>query len=272
MNHHYPKSKRQWYEKIERKHKLRELQNFEEKTNDRDKFDALYNIILNNIDVINDMGFEQDKTLSSSTKNIKFESCCANEDEKKLIPFDLIFDNNRNLTLYWKDDKDLLMKDILDREQFIDLVKIYVKFYYAIKILDTNMDNVKEKIRKIYPGFNNIQCDYKYNLDEFYKTDKNLEDLKFYMYKFADKKVYLGVTSGTLEEIHKFNKDFNIDNKLYKYLKNGNYEGPIFLKCVRMYFDDDTKFCGIIKEIKQEYKITNKQLINSQERQPRYFS
>ena len=271
MNHHYPKSRIQWQEKIQRRFKLRELQNFEEKTNDRDKFDSLYNIILNNIDVINDMGFEQDKTLSSSTKNIKFESCCANEDEKKLIPFDLIFDNNRNLTLYWKDDKDLLMKDILDREQFIDLVKIYVKFYYAIKILDTNMDNVKEKIRKIYPGFNRLDCDYKYNLDENYKTDKQLEDLQFYMYKFADKKVYLGCTSDTLEEIHEFDKEFSIDDKLVKYLKNGNYEGPIPLKYYRMYFDDDTKFCKIIKEIKQEYNIKNNQLINSKKRQPRYF-
>ena len=272
MNHHYPKSKRQWQEKIERKYKLRELQNFEEKTNDRNKFDSLYNIILNNIDVINDMGFEQDKTLSSSTKNIKFESCCANEDEKKLIPFDLIFDNDRNLTLYWKDDTDLLMKDILDREQFIDLVKIYVRFYYAIKNLDTNMDNVKEKIRKIYPGFNNIHCDYKYNLDKYYKIDKKLEDLKFYMYKFVDGKVFLGVSSDSLEKSHEFNKEYNIDDKLKKYLKNGNYEGPIFLKCVRMYFDDDTKFCEIIKEIKQEYNIKNNQLINSKKRQPRYFS
>ena len=272
MNHHYPKSKRQWQEKIERKHKLRELQNFEEKTNDRDKFDALYNIILNNIDVINDMGFEQDKTLSSSTKNIKFESCCANEDEKKLIPFDLIFDNNRNLTLYWKDDKDLLMKDILDREQFIDLVKIYVKFYYAIKILDTNMDNVREKIKKIYPGFFSLHCDYSYNLDENYKIDKQLEDLKFYMYKLDDGKIYLGVTSSSLEKIHEFYKEFSLEDKLDKYLKNGKYEGPIFLKCVRMYFDDDVKFCEIVKEIKREYNIKNNQLINNKKRQPRYFS
>ena len=272
MNHHYPKSKSQWQEKIQRKNKLRELQNFEEKQNDLDKFDALYNIILNNINVINDMGFEQDKTLSSSTKNIKFESCCANEDEKKLIPFDLIFDNNRNLTLYWKDDKDLLMKDILDREQFIDLVKTYVKFYYAIKILDTNMDNVKEKIRKIYPGFNRLYCDYKYNLDKNYKTDKEIKDLKFCMYKFDDGKVHLGVTANSLEEYHEFNKLISHGDKLEKYLKNGNYEGPIFLKCVKMYFDNDLKFCETIKEIKREYNITNDQLINNKKIQPRYFS
>lgn len=272
MNRHYPKSKRQWQEKIERKHKLRELQNFEEKTNDRNKFDSLYNIILNNIDVINDMGFEQDKTLSSSTKNIKFVSFCHNEDEIKSVPFDLIFDSDRNLSLYWKDDEDLLMKEILNREQFIELVKKYVRFYYAIKILDTNMDNVREKIRKIYPGFNSLDCDYKYNLDENYKTDEKLEDLKFYMYKFDDGKIYLGVTSNSLEESHKLNKFISHGAILNDYLKLGNYKGPIFLKCVRMYFDDDVKFYETIKEIKREYNITNDQLINSQERQPRYFS
>ena len=272
MNHHYPKSKRQWQEKIERKHKLRELQNFEEKTNDRDKFDALYNIILNNIDVINDMGFEQDKTLSSSTKNIKFVSYCHNKDETKSVPFDLIFDNDRNLSLYWKDDEDLLMKEILDREEFINLVKKYVRFYYAIKILDTNMDNVKEKIRKLYPGFNKLDCDYKYNLDENYKTDEKLTDLKFYMYKFDDGKIYLGVTSNSLEKSHELDKLISHGDILDDYLKLGNYKGPIFLKCVRMYFDNDVKFCETIKEIKREYNITNDQLINSQEKQPRYFS
>ena len=272
MNHHYPKSKRQWEEKIQRRNKIREIQNFEEKTYCREKFDCLYNIILNNIDVINDMGFEQDKTLSRSTKNIKFESCCNNEDETKLVPFDLIFDNDRNLTLYWKDDNDLLMKDILDREQFIDLVKKYISLYYAIKILDTNMDNVKEKIRKIYPGFNRLYCDYNYNLDENYKIDKNLEDLKFYMYKLDDGKIYLGVTTDSLEEAHEFDKEISDEEVLDYYFKLGNYKGPIFLKCVRMYFDDNTKFCKIIKEIKQEYNITNDQLINNKKRQPRYFS
>ena len=272
MNYHYPKYKRHWQEKIQRKHKLRELQNFEEKTNDRNKFDSLYNIILNNIDVINDMGFEQDKTLSSSTKNIKFVSFCHNEDEIKLVPFDLIFDSDRNLSLYWKDDEDLLMKEILDREQFINLVKKYVRFYYAIKILDTNMDNVREKIRKIYPGFNSLDCDYKYNLDENYKTDEELRDLKFYMYKFDDGKIYLSVTSNSLEKSHELDKLISHGNILDDYLKLGNYKGPIFLKCVRMYFDDDVKFYETIKEIKREYNITNDQLINSQERQPRYFS
>ena len=273
MNYHYPKSKRQWQEKIERKNKLRELQNFKEKSYDRDKFDCLYNIIINNINAINDMGFEQDKTLSSSTKNIKFVSFCHNEDEIKSVPFDLIFDSDRNLSLYWKDDEDLLMKEILNREQFIELVKKYVRFYYAIKILDTNMDNVREKIRKIYPGFNKLICDYKYNSNKNYNVDKKLEDLKFYMYKFDDGKVYLGVTGGSLEKVHEFDKEISDEEEvLDKYFKSDNYEGPIFLKCVRMYFDDDTKFCEIVKEIKKEYNITNDQLINSKQRQPRYYS
>ena len=164
------------------------------------------------------------------------------------------------------------MKEILDREEFINLVKKYVRFYYAIKILDTNMDNVKEKIRKIYPGFNKLVCDYKYNLNENFKTDKQLEDLKFYMYKLDDGKIYLGVTTDSLEKAHEFDKEISDDEVLDDYFKLGNYKGPIFLKCVRMYFDNDVKFCETIKEIKREYNITNDQLINSQERQPRYFS
>ena len=93
----------------------------------------------------------------------------------------------------------------------------------------------------------------------------------YYYYIFDDEKVHLGVTTNSLEEYHEFNKLISHGDKLEKYLKNGNYEGPIFLKCNRMYFDDDDKFCEIIKEIKQQYNIKNNQLINSKKRQPRYF-
>ena len=154
MNYHYPKVYRHWREKIQRKHRLSNLL-----PDDLDKFHILSEHVSDRVHIINNSGFDQDQTLSNKIKEIKFDFLLVDKhDQKEKIPFKFIIEGWKS-RLKWNHDYE---NHIYRNEKFIDLVKKYARMYYAIKILDTNMDYVKLKIRKLYPEFHRIDCDYRY--------------------------------------------------------------------------------------------------------------
>ena len=165
MNYHYPKYRSQWQEKIERK---RKLTNF--LPDDRDKFNNRSKFINKNVHIINNSGFEQDQMMSNTIKGIKFEFVLVDtHDQSEELPFKFIIEKMKS-RLEWNHDYE---NHLYINEKFIDLIKKYARMYYAIKILDTNMDNIKLQIKQLYPEFHNIVCKYRYKYTD--DTDSESE-------------------------------------------------------------------------------------------------
>ena len=168
MNYHYPKSKRQWQEKVERKRKIKELL-----PDDLAKFNDLKESIININYVTNKNGFEQDQILSKKIKGIKFDFLLVdNNDQKEQVPFKFIIEESK-LRLQWNHDYE---NQFYKNEEFIDLVEKYARMYYVIKILDTNMDIIKLQIKQLKPDFHRIECDYRYEFTD--DTDSESEQSK----------------------------------------------------------------------------------------------
>lgn len=262
MNHHYPKTKSQWQEKIQRKHRLQELL-----PSDRDKFNQSSEYISNNVHTINNLGFEQEKILSNTLKEIKFDFLILDtNDISERLPFKFIIEGLKS-RLEWNYDYE---NHIYRNEVFIDLVEKYARMYFAIKILDANMDNLKLQMKQIYPEFHRIDCQYHYESDsdseEF--SDEEEKDVKIYMYKLPKyDKVYLGFTSNSLKMIHNMHKTSHV-SPLYKYLNlDEKFEDPTVIKTIKTKLNlkelnNDHELYKTIRAIKKEYNITDDQLLN----------
>ena len=97
--------------------------------------------------------------LDYTLKEIKFDFLILDTDNKsEILPFEFIIKGWKN-RLDWTHD---YTNHIYRNEEFIDLIKKYARMIYAVKILDANMDNLKLKIKNLYPKFHNIKCDYNY--------------------------------------------------------------------------------------------------------------
>lgn len=154
MNYHYPKVHRHWQEKVQKNRKISKLLQ-----DDLDKFNDLNENIMNIVHVMNINGFEQDKILRNTIEEIKFDFLLVDRhDQSEELPFKFIINWWKSRLKFNHDYENHIYRN----EKFIDLVEKYARMYYAIKILDTNMDFVKLKIRKLYPEFHNLDCDYRY--------------------------------------------------------------------------------------------------------------
>lgn len=159
MNYHYPKTRRQWQEKIERRRLMKNLL-----PDDRQRFDQLSKNIYNSVNIINNNGFDLDKILSNKIKEIKFDFLILDtNDQSEKLPFEFIIEGWKS-RLQWTtyDYENYLYRN----EEFINLIEKYTRMYYAIKILDNNMDDLKLKIKQLYPEFHRIDCDYRYNTED----------------------------------------------------------------------------------------------------------
>ena len=170
MNYHYPKSKRQWQEKIERKRKIGKLL-----PDDCDKFNQSSEYIINNVHTINNLGFDQDQILSKKIEGINFDFLLVDSnDQKEQLPFKFIIEGFKSRLKWNHEYKNHLYRN----EEFIDLVEKYARMYYAIKILDTNMDYLKLQIKQLEPEFHKVECDYRYKFTDDSDSESEQSDTK----------------------------------------------------------------------------------------------
>lgn len=158
MNLHYPKTVSEYKHKIQRKRKISNLL-----PDDRDKFNLLSEHVSNNVHTINNLGFKQDQMLSKTLKEIKFDFLILDtDDQSENLPFEFIIEGWKT-RLQWNHDYE---NHIYRNEEFIDLFEKYARMFYAIKILDAYMDNLKLQMKQIYPEFHNLDCNYDYEYNE----------------------------------------------------------------------------------------------------------
>lgn len=276
--YYYPCTKSDWQEKVLLKRKLENGRKC--KPDKINKIDQLMDGILSHVNIINNLGFEQYQTLhNGNLEKIDFKLQVSKEDEFERdrvykLPFGFKYTDNKLLDTQWTDSADDCPRMHTD-EEFINLMKIYAKFIFAHKILDTNIDNIRSQIQMFYPEFYKASCNH---IDIFKKDYDKYDDIQeqiFYLYKFEDGKVYLDYTSNApLENIEiddKFIHEDEDEDKLGEYFANKiPYEGPTVLRTVVL-SNFDPKIWEIIKDIKREYNITDDQLLNDRERQPKYF-
>lgn len=274
--HYYPSTHSDWEEKVKLIRKLKNARNYEpDKIN---KIDKLMNGILKHVDIINSLGFEQYNTLHND--NLEKIDFGIEFSEKEIdpifhLPYGFTYLNNNVLEIDWKDYnyKDEDKKKILNKK-FKNLMRIYPKFIFAHKILDTNIDNIRSQINIFYPEFDKAFCSHSNCFKKGYNIDDEIQELLFYMYKFEDGKVFLDYESkkpGDIEKYDKFMHDEDED-KIGEYFYNKiPYEGPTVLRTVIL-SSFDPKILEIIKDIKREYNITDDQLLNDREIQPEFFS
>lgn len=153
-NNLYPNSNKQWEEKVKKKRLMKNLSE-----DNKNEFETLtkafeYLTVLSIDDCFNLENILFDNKL----KEIIFDLKMTNNDHIIKLPF--IFKLSRNSYCLKEEWIDESCEKNLD---FLNLVKNYVKFFYLIKTIDLNMDYIKNKIKEIYPDFNKIICDYKYN-------------------------------------------------------------------------------------------------------------
>ena len=164
---YYPCTKSHWEEKIELIQKLKNVRKYEpDKIN---KIDKLMNGILNHVDIINSLGFEQYNTLHhDNLEKIDFGIEFSEKEIDSLFypPYKFTYLNNNQLEIDWTDYnyEDEEKKKVLDK-RFINLMRFYVKFIFAHKILDTNIDNIRSQINTFYPEFYKAFCSH----DNFFK-------------------------------------------------------------------------------------------------------
>ena len=274
MNHHYPKVRRHWQEKVQKKLKLTKLLE-----DDLNKFNDRHENINSSVWIININGFDQDQILAKTIEGIKFDFIMRDiDDQSEKIPFKFIIEKTKS-RLQWNHNYE---NHLYRNEEFIDLVEKYSRMYYAIKILDTNMDYVKLQIRQLYPEFHRIDCDYRYKYTDDEQIDSDNErsdsdsdseptekELKIYMYKFSNNKVYLGWTSRSLNQKHHDHKSFAA-SPMYQYLNSDTikYKGPTVIKTIQIKWSKselknyDHELYKTIRQLKKEYNITDDQLIN----------
>ena len=97
--------------------------------------------------LINNIGFDQQKKLDKTLKEINFDFLILDtDDQSEKLPFEFIIEGWKT-RLKWNHDYE---NHIYINEEFIDLVEKYARMFYAIKILDANMDNLKLQMKQKY--------------------------------------------------------------------------------------------------------------------------
>ena len=275
--YYYPCTKSHWQEKVEIIKKLENARNYE--NNKINKIDQLMDGILSHVNIINNLGFEQYQTLhNGNLEKIDFKLQVSEFESDRVfrLPFEFTYTDNNLLENQWTDNIDDWPSKMHIDEEFINLMRIYAKFIFAHKILDTNIDNIRSKIQMFYPELFKASCNHINIFKKDYDIYDDIREQIFYMYKFKDGKVYLDYisTPKSLENLEiddKFMHTTAFKDKLGEYFKNEiPYEGPIILRSAVL-CNSDPRVWEIIKDIKREHNITDEQLLNDRERQPKYF-